>query len=77
MKVRTPLGTLLRRIRRARELSQAQVSEYLGLSRTGICDIEAGRRSISSERLALLLDFYEADDLTRLEVLRTAGASHG
>lgn len=52
---------IARRLRQARELaglSQAQVSNLLGLHRPSISEIEAGRRRVSADELVKLARIY-------------------
>ena len=46
------LGGLLEAIRLGEELSQVEFSEQLGISRSHLCDIEKGRKSVSPARAA-------------------------
>ena len=45
-------GQLLHSIRLADEISQAQIADMVGMSRSHICDIEKDRRTVSIERAA-------------------------
>lgn len=52
------------RLRQARELaglSQAQVSNLLGLHRPSISEIEAGRRRVSADELAQFASIYKVE----------------
>lgn len=52
------------RIRMAREmagLSQAQVAKKIGVHRPAVSEVEAGRRSVSAEELAVLADLFDVD----------------
>jgi transcriptional regulator with XRE-family HTH domain len=42
-------------------LSQAQVAKMLSLHRPSISEIEAGRRKVSAEELAKLVDIYDVN----------------
>ena len=46
------LGELLRSIRRGEETSQADFARQLGISRSHLCDIEKGRKTVSLRRAA-------------------------
>lgn len=46
------LGSLLSSIREGEETSQAEFARSLGISRSHLCDIEHGRKSLSVERAA-------------------------
>lgn len=46
------LGSLLSTIRECDELSQAALAKRLGISKSHLCDIEKGRKSVSPERAA-------------------------
>lgn len=52
-------------LRRALNLSQGYVAEYLGIPRTAVANIEAGKRSVSAEELRKYSDLFSvsADDL--------------
>lgn len=45
------LGTTLKALRKMRGMTQQQVSEATGLSRTSITNIESGRQAVSFENL--------------------------
>lgn len=44
------IGDLLCSIREGEQISQASFAEMLGVSRSHLCDIEKGRKSVSLER---------------------------
>jgi transcriptional regulator with XRE-family HTH domain len=46
------LGTALSGLRESDDVSLAAFAKLLGISRTHLCDIEQGRRSVSPERAA-------------------------
>jgi len=46
------LGSLLSTIRECDEISQAVMAKRLGISKSHLCDIEKGRKSVSLERAA-------------------------
>lgn len=46
------LGGLLESIRAGEEQSQAELAERLGISRSHLCDIEKGRKTVSPARAA-------------------------
>ena len=46
------LGDLLRSIRLGEETSQADFARQLGISRSHLCDIEKGRKTVSLRRAA-------------------------
>lgn len=57
----SPKSAVAERLREARELaglSQAQVAKRLGLHRPAVSEIEAGRRRVSAEEVAVLADLY-------------------
>jgi len=75
MSPRVPIGILIRRARKARNLSQAELAERAGISQAVISYYENERASPSdstSEKLAAALGL-KADDLTSVE--RAAGLS--
>lgn len=45
-------GSLLSAIREGEELSQAEMARRLGISRSHLCDVEKGRKSVSPGRAA-------------------------
>ncbi len=45
-------GQLLHSIRICDEISQSQLADMVGMSRSNICDIEKNRRTVSLERAA-------------------------
>lgn len=54
------LGRRLARLRAQRGLTQNQVAQQLGISRRYICEMEAGKPSLYSDRLFRLLDLLDA-----------------
>lgn len=62
------LGDLLVSIRQGEEMSQADFARQLGISRSHLCDIEKGRKTVSPQRAAKfahILGYSEAQ-LVRL-----------
>lgn len=55
------LGRRLAEVRLARGLTQSQVAKSLGISRRYLCEIEAGKPSLYSDRLFRLLRLLGAD----------------
>lgn len=51
-KSKTTLAGLLEAIRLGEELSQTEFARQLGLSRSHLCDIEQGRKTVSPARAA-------------------------
>lgn len=66
-------GTLLRRHRSDAGLTQSQVAERVGLTRTSITNIERGRQHISLHQLYLLASAVGVDPVALLPDQRTAG----
>ena len=58
---REELARRLRRARKACHMKQEDVARHLGVSRSTIAQIEAGRRSVSSLELDTLADLYGRD----------------
>lgn len=56
----TDLGRRIAHVRAQRGLTQTQVAEALGISRRYVCEIEAGKPSLYSDRLFRLLDLLDA-----------------
>ncbi len=48
------LGRFVRAIREGEEMSQVDFAEKLGISRSHLCDLEKGRKSVSASRAAEL-----------------------
>lgn len=46
------LGDLLLSIRRGEQMSQAELARQLGVSRSHLCDLEKGRKTLSPRRAA-------------------------
>jgi len=62
------LGRLLEAIRVGDEISQAEFARMLGISRSHLCDIEHGRKSVSLTRAMKFAQIlgYPADQFVRL-----------
>lgn len=54
------LGRHFADLRVQRGMTQTQVADALGISRRYVCEIEAGKPSLYSKRLVLLLDLLDA-----------------
>lgn len=63
------LGAALSGLREADDVSLAAFAKLLGISRTHLCDIEQGRRSVSPERAAR---FAQALDQSEAQFVRLA-----
>lgn len=46
------LGRAVESIRKSEELSQDECAKKLGISKSHLCDVEKGRKTVSSERAA-------------------------
>lgn len=55
------VGEHIRAARQAAEMTQAQLAEKLGLTRTSIVNLEAGRQDIGLSRLAALTSILKLD----------------
>ena len=64
------LGTRLAKIRQDRELSQEEVADRLGMTRSGICRYENGDREIKMTEYFKLCDIYQTDPYKLLEEVR-------
>jgi transcriptional regulator with XRE-family HTH domain len=53
------IGARLRTAREIAGLSQAQVAKLLSLHRPSVSEMEAGRRKVSAEELAMLVEAYD------------------
>ena len=51
----------LKMARKMSGLSQTQIAKILGLKRPAISEIEAGRRKVSTEEIAIFADTYDVD----------------
>lgn len=63
------LGDLLQAIRLGDELSQADFAQQLGISRSHLCDIEKGRKTVSVQRA---LRFAQALGYSESQFVRLA-----
>lgn len=72
------LGMFLVAFREAEELSQAEFSKKLGLSRANLCDIEKGRKVPSAERAAKMAKKLGVPEkvLVQLSIQDMLKASH-
>ncbi len=63
------LGKNIRKVRKAKKMTQAELSKALGVSTTSIVNYELGQRKISLENIVKLCTFYEltCDELIPLE----------
>ncbi len=55
------IGQKLKSIRKARNLKQCDVANKLNLSKSAVCNIESGRRSLTLATLEKFADFYKID----------------
>jgi len=56
------MNTLFERLKSARKklhLSQEYVSSYIGITRTAIVEIEAGKRKVSTDEIAKFSELYQ------------------
>ena len=56
--------SIAQRLRKAREmagLTQSQIAKILGLHRPSISEIEAGRRSVTTDELLIFSETYSVD----------------
>lgn len=65
------IGPNLRKIRKDKKMSVYQVSELTGLSNSSINQIEQGGRGLSMNGLYLLMDAYQCDANTLLNIEET------
>jgi transcriptional regulator with XRE-family HTH domain len=63
------LGLVVRRIRRSRKLTQEQLADRVGLTRTSVTNIELGSQGVS---VALLVDLARGMDADPVEILAQA-----
>jgi transcriptional regulator with XRE-family HTH domain len=63
------LGAELRRMREAAGLKVVQAAEHLGVERTRISNIEAGRLGVSEERVRSLASVYQCGDQAYVDAL--------
>ena len=57
--VEASLGLRLREAREYRGLSQAEVAQHIGVSRSALCLIESGTRNVSAVELSRLAKLYK------------------
>jgi transcriptional regulator with XRE-family HTH domain len=62
-------GTMLSAVREGEELSQADMARKLGISRSHLCDIEKGRKTVSPARAA---EFARVLGLSEKQFVRVA-----
>ena len=64
------LGKLLQSIRLAEELGLADFADKLNISKSHLCDIEKGRKSVSPERAVAFADIlhYSQEQFVRLSL---------
>ncbi|OGL43775.1 MAG: transcriptional regulator [Candidatus Schekmanbacteria bacterium RBG_13_48_7] len=64
------LANLLEAIRKSEEISQVKFAQKLGVSKSHLCDIEKGRKTVSPERAALFAEIlgYAPDQFVRLSL---------
>lgn len=63
------INTRIRKLRHALQMSQEQFGKILGISKSGVCDIEAGRRRVTEPHILLLTSWK--DKKIREQWLRT------
>lgn len=63
------LGKNIRKVRKAKKMTQGELAEVLGVSKTSVTNYELGQRKISLESIVKLCSFYEltCDELIPLE----------
>lgn len=74
------LGALINSIRLGEEMTQEDFANMLGISKSHLCDIEKGRKTVSAERaynFALILGYSEKQfvQLALQQVLDNSGIS--
>ena len=64
------LASLLSAIRKCEEMSQVDFAKKLGISKSHLCDIEKGRKTVSPERAARFAKIlgYSPDQFVRLSL---------
>jgi len=62
------IGPVIREIRQAKRMTVDKVSELTGLSNSSINQIEQGGRNLSMRSLFLLMEVYECDANTVLDI---------
>lgn len=63
------LGKNIRKVRKAKKMTQEDLGKVLGVSKTAIVNYESGQRKISLEFIVKLCSFYEltCDELLQIE----------
>ena len=64
------LANLLKAIRKSDEINQVKFARKLGISKSHLCDIEKGRKTVSPERAARFAEIlgYSPDQFVRLSL---------
>jgi len=55
------IASRLKMARKMAGLSQTQIAKIIGLKRPAISEIEAGRRNVSAEEIAIFAETYDVD----------------
>ena len=61
------IGYNVMMLRKGKNLSQDELSEKLGIVRTSVVNIEAGRQNLSVKRLRQLCDIFKCDSFKILK----------
>jgi transcriptional regulator with XRE-family HTH domain len=69
---RRELGFMLRSLRVARDLTEEQVAERLGVSRSKVSRLETGKRGASEADIARLCELYQLDEELRSRLAELA-----
>ena len=52
-----PINNRMRELRKALGMSQLEFGEILHISKSGVCDLEAGRRKVQDSHIVMLKDW--------------------
>ena len=54
-----PINERIRELRKTLGMNQSDFGKILGISKSGVCDLEAGRRKVQDSHIAMLKDWRE------------------
>ena len=66
-----PINNRMRELRKALGMSQLEFAEILHISKSGVCDLEAGRRKVQDSHIAMLKDWEKNGFVINEKWIRT------
>ena len=66
-----PINNRMRELRKALGMSQLEFGEILHISKSGVCDLEAGRRKVQDSHIVMLKDWKKNGLVINEEWIRT------